>query len=101
MVENKLKTKGTWGGARPGAGRKKGSPKVPGSGRRPSGRDMTYLMIRIDTYLEARIQSEADRQGISRGELVRRWAATLPESVVDKTQAMQEAYLRKKAIKKL
>lgn len=95
------KPKGTWGGARKGSGRKKGSPKVPGSGRRPSGKDMTCLAVRIDTYLEARIKSEAERQGISRAELIRQWAATLPESTEEKTQAMHDAYIIKKAMKEL
>lgn len=95
------KPKGTWGGARKGAGAKKGRPRPEGAGRKPSGKKMTYLMIRIDISLESRIKAEAERQGVSRSELIRRWAATLPESTEEKTQAMHDAYMIKKAMKEL
>lgn len=102
MVENKLKTKGTWGGARKGAGAKKGRPRPEGAGRKRiyEGERATIAFLTTSVYLN-RISSEARRLGISRNQLFNQWAASLPPSVEEKTAAMTAAHETAKLTKKL
>lgn len=104
MVENKLKTKGTWGGARKGAGAKKGVHQTPranaGRKRLYEGERATITFLTTSVYMN-RISSEARRLGISRNQLFNRWAASLPPSVEEKTAAMTAAHETAKLTKKL
>lgn len=84
------KKKGTWGGVRPGAGR----PKVY-EGK------LGVICLSASESLLQRLTDESRRTGLSKSYLFSEWLKTLPESVIDKTQAMQDAYLKKKVLKNL
>lgn len=58
-------------------------------------------MLYTTTKLSIRFKNEADRRGISRNQLFNEWLSTLPESTEEKTQAMHDAYMIKKAMKEL
>ena len=60
-------------------GPKKGSPKVPGSGRKASGIVTTVLSVRIEEELVKRLDAEAARRGLSRNALICEFAKGLPE----------------------
>lgn len=91
------KPKGTWGGARKGAGAKKGEK------RRKTLYDELSVPVNLSTSpkLLSRLEAEAARLNVSKSYVFSEWLSTLPESTEEKTQAMHDAYMIKKAMKEL